>query len=1061
MNSLIRYFINRSFVVNLLSAMVILAGLVLGSMIKRDITPAFEFKSAFVTISLPGASATEVEKYLAYPVEQALQGLPHAKELETRAEQGKLRIQVFFNPSHDEMQESIEQIRSRVDGISWQLPEQSRDIKVEQNKVDSVFHMGIALEKLEEQNPKHRMLVKRLADDIRSVPGIIRVYEEMNAQNVYVKIRPEALSTYEISIAEIRQRLRSALNYSPIGRVDFDEKTFTVEVERPAEAIETFNNLTMRSNSTGNLLKLKDLAEVSLQIDEIKERHRYNGAPAINLYTRKDISADTIALKGTVQKVLDKFNESVSDGIKATIFIDTPKLIQAQLQTLTNNAIFGMILVLLILTLFFNWKVSLVTSFGIPIAYCGTLIAIYAFGISIDIISVVGMILVLGILVDDAIIIAERYIENLEKGLPAKDAAFEASRDLMIPVTGTILTTVFAFTPMVLIESEIAVIFYAVPVVIIVSLAMSWLESFFILPNHLYHFIKEKPKQSTTTKLFDRTQKTYKRVLSSVLSFRYLSVLGLIAFFAASVWLAQNKIQQEWWFGANRERIAVRVVLKENISLDHTEKFVQPIENYLMSLPKDKFKAVNTSVGEMWTRGRNYKGYRYARVSLHIADHITHPKSIKDEYTEKLRDYFKEYQAKHPEIESIKVGFERNDEDEKKNDMVTIDVSGHEDVNYLDLKKDITKIVKDNKFPLELVREANEFDEKWIFKPDSQKMAQHKMSQENITSQLRSYFVPHELMQIRMNGESKWIYTQVDREKVINQEELNKLSVLNSIDLPVPISSLGSWYKKQQLALIKHRDGKRFFAFDFSYEPSDTMNVVQAKAQASTIVSELQKLYPTYQVELKDADRAEASSRAWGVKVAILCIVLVMFTLALVLNSLSLPFLVGLPIPFGLMGIVWALYLHDMTMGIMALIGLVGTVGVSVNDSLIMVDQILKRGAKRGALERQDIIDGAASRLRAIILTTVTTLGGVSPMAYGIGGESGFTQPLAFSLGWGLFFSTFLTLFILPAFIEIRRDIGKLSRKLWSKITGKETKLQGVDPKEVIRPSIQDEFIEP
>ncbi len=1022
MNIIIQYFVQRSFVVNLISAFIIIAGFTLGSMIKRDTIPPFEFKMVNLGISLPGASATEVEKYLAYPVEEVLQGLPHAKEMETTSSDGRLSATIYFSAGHDLMNESVEMIRSRVNGIAWQLPESARDIVVEQNKVNEIFHMGIALEGFNETNVLHRRLAKKLANEIQAVPGIIRVSEQMNRQNIYVKINSEAIAKNEISIAEVRAKIREALSYAPIGKVDFDEQTFSVEVERPAEAISTFENLAIRGNNTGDILYLKDLAKISLEIDEIKEHHRYNGKPVINLYTRKDIVSDSIALKGKVTDVLSTFNKNLPEGLSASVFIDGPKFIETQLNTLKNNGIFGLILVLLILTLFFNWKVALAASFGIPIAYCGTLVALFLFGISIDIISVVGMILVLGILVDDAIIIAERYIENLEGGLRPKEAATESSRDLILPVTGTILTTVFAFTPMILIESEIAVVFYAIPIVIITSLAMSWFESFFILPNHMQHFIKNAPTSKGDSGLFEKTKKLYKRVLAGILRFRYVAVVFLVAFFVGSGWIAKNKIQQQFWFGASQERIAVKVTLKNSVSLANTEQVIKPIEDYLLGLPKDKFQAVATSIGQMWTHGRNYTGYRYAKVMLHINEDITHPSKIKREYTKQIKEHF---EANTPDsIEKIQVGHEMNDQDEKKQQQVSIDVTGNEDVEYLELKETILKKMQQEKHDLELVKEVNEFDEKWVFTPDTKKLAQHQMSLSNITSQLRSFFVPHELMQMRMNGEPKWIYTQVQRDKVVTKSELNKMSVLNSLGLTVPLQHLGSWSKKKQLARIQHKDGKRMFSFDLAFDPSDEMNITLAKQQAQQVVDTLTSEFPTYTVKLRDADRAEANSRAWAIKVALLCIALVMFTLALILGSLSLPLIVGLPIPFGLMGIVWALYLHDMPMGIMSLIGLIGTVGVSVNDSLIMVDQIMKRGRKQNGLTRDLIIEGAASRLRAIILTTVTTLGGVFPMAYGLGGESGFTEPLAFSLGWGLFFSTFLTLFALPAFMEIRRDIG-------------------------------------
>jgi multidrug efflux pump subunit AcrB len=1059
MKSLIHYFISRSFVVNVISAFFIIAGITLGSMIKRDTIPPFEFKSINVSINLPGATATEVEKYLAYPIEKALQGLPYSTELSTTSSSGRFEAQVFFSAGYDEIDESVEQIRGRITGISWQLPEQARDVVVEQRKVTEVFHMNIALEGFDETVPLHRQLAKKIIDQLQSIPGIVRVADEMNQQNVYIEMDPEAITRNEISIAEVRARIREALQYSPIGQVDFDERTYSVEVERPAEALETFNSLAIRGNSTGDVLYLKDLAKISLKIDEIKEHTRLNGQPVIKLWTFKDTTSDSITLKGEVVKVMDQFRSELppGEGLGIKILSDGPKFIQHQLNTLTYNGLFGMVLVLLILTLFFNWKVSLAASFGIPIAYCGTLIALYAFGISIDIISVVGMILVLGILVDDAIIIAERYIENLEIGMKPKEAAYAASSDLMLPVTGTVLTTIFAFTPMVLIESEIAMIFYAVPIVIITSLAMSWFESFFILPNHMQHFIKTVPKHTTETSFFLRTKRLYQSILGQILRFRYLAVLSLLVFFIVSGWVAKNKIQQQFWFSANRERISVKITLKESVSLAQTERVIKPIENYLMTLPKEAIQDVSASIGQMWTHGRNYQGYRYAKILLHINDELTHPGVVKREYTKKLKKYFKENRP--PEIEKLVVGHEMNEQDEKKKDMVTLEVIGNEDVDYLDLKNLIQSQIQEQKMDISLVKEVNDFDDKWVFSPDSKKLARHEMSLNQITSQLRSFFVPDELMQTRMNGESKWIYTQVRRDQAVTQAELNKLTVLNSRGLAVPLNTLGTWSRKKQLARIQHKDGKRQFTFDLAYEPSETMNVTKAKELGNQIVKALVTQFPTYSIELKDADRAEANSRAWALKVALLCIILVMFTLSLVLGSLTLPFIVGLPIPFGLMGIVWALYLHDMPMGIMSLIGLIGTVGVSVNDSLIMVDQIMKRGLKNGGLSRQHIIEGASSRLRAIILTTVTTLGGVFPMAYAIGGESGFTEPLAFSLGWGLFFSTFLTLFALPAFIEIRRDFGRGFGQLKKRFrfTASIPNKEGVDPlwddPKVVRPA--------
>ena len=212
MNKIIQFFINRSFVVNLISAFIILAGVLLGSMIKRDLLPPFEFKMVRVTANLPGASATEVEKYLTYPIENALQGLPNTKKIRSRASQGSLRIFVFFDAGYEDIDSSVEQIQNRIDAIRWKLPEQARDILVRQEKNDTVFHMGIALNNFVETNPEHRMLAKNLSDSIAAIPGIVESFLAMNrALEAHPELRPQIDSTFPLSEARAAyERLASS-----------------------------------------------------------------------------------------------------------------------------------------------------------------------------------------------------------------------------------------------------------------------------------------------------------------------------------------------------------------------------------------------------------------------------------------------------------------------------------------------------------------------------------------------------------------------------------------------------------------------------------------------------------------------------------------------------------------------------------------------------------------------------------------------------------------------------------------------------------------------------------
>lgn len=1028
MNALIQFFIRRSFVVNLISAFVVLAGITFGSMLKRDLTPPFEFKMVSVSASLPGASPSEVEKHLAFPVEQALKGISGIKKITSTATAGSYRLWARFPADHKDMDLAVETIRSRVDQVRWLLPQDTRDFVIRQEKVDKVFQIMLGLKNFEEFNTEHRLLARKLQDQIAEIPGIVQTSSSMHPQNVFVYLRPKDLRRHEISVAEVRNSIAQGLAFAPVGKVDFEDQSFAIEVKRPAEDIETLKRLTLRSNRTGQVLRLDDVADVKVDINEIKNAYRIDGAPSLKFFVQKDVTADSIKMRESILAIVGQFNETLPKPLEVIPVIDGGQFIAQQLSSLKGNALFGFTLVLLILTLFFNFKVSLVTSFGVPIAYCGTLATLYFLGISIDLISVVGMILVLGILVDDAIIIAERYMENLEKGFAPKDAAVESAKDLMIPVTGTILTTVFAFSPMVLIPSEIALVFYAVPVVIITSLAMSWLESFFILPNHLFHFIS-KPIDHSKRTLFPKVKKTYTALLRKAMAWRYPLLVGLAGFMAASIWVATNKIQQNFNFNVSLERITVRVQLKKESSLKDTLKAIEPIEEYLSSLPKEDIEHVVTDAGTIWMRGRRYDGNYYGKISAYINKNHKHPEAIKKKYGSIIKKAVEEFRT--DEMELLEVRTERRGDDERKKNMVTATFYGDESLSLKAIQEKAEVVLKKHpEYKLNLVRESKDYQTKWVFHPNLKTLAQHRLQPSDITRQLRSFFVPHELAQIRNHGETQWVYTQVKRDKRIDAKVLGQMTVLNSRGVAVPLRRLGDWKSSDELLKIQHTDGQRITALDFSFDPESGINIVQAMENSKKLAKKMVKENNRLSVKVENADEGEAERRAWALKVAVLCVILVLFTLALVLNSLTLPIIVGLPIPFGLMGIIWALYLHNLDMGMMALVGLIGTVGVSVNDSLIMVDQINKRGRVNGIIPRENIIDGAVSRLRAIMLTSITTIGGVFPMAYGIGGESGFTQPLAFSIGWGLFFSTFLTLFALPAFVEIRQDFSRLADKL-------------------------------
>jgi len=667
---------------------------------------------------------------------------------------------------------------------------------------------------------------------------------------------------------------------------------------------------------------------------------------------------------------------------------------------------------------------------GLPLAYFGTLIVLSYMGISIDLLSIIGMILVVGILVDDAIIVSDRYAENLKKGLTPDTAAFETVKSLIKPVTGTVFTTVVAFSPLILIDNELSYFLYSIPLIVIIALILSYLECFFILPNHLAHFVKkEAPKPKFD--IFKPLGELYEKTLKLGLRFRYVSLVFLTGFFALSIYIAAKKVQHKFDLNINAEKISVYLHLKKSSSLDDSVVSMKPVEDFLMSLPQDKIGDVVSSVGSIWDHGRERKGFRYIKISAYINKANRYPSKAKKSVLPEIKKFLKAYKMKNKNVEKLYANYEKEGDDKENKDLVTVKVKGAENVNFKELENEIVSKVQPLDIVSEFIENTGMYINTWEFIPSSQLLLRYGVSSKQLSSQLRSYFVQDRLDEVRINGENVVLYTEIEKEKKPKLAQLDAFEVQSSKGLSVPLKFLGQWHEKQTLREVKHYDGQRSLNLDFKFDEKKG-NVELAKQNIEKSLVSIKAKYPTYDISVKNSDENAKKQSAWAMQVALVCILAVLFVISLVLGSVSQALLVGLPIPFGVMGIVWALYLHDLPLGLMALVGLVGTIGVSVNASIVMVDHInqLKK-ENAGVFSQGQLIVGAASRLRPILLTTVTTLLGVFPMAYSFGGESGFTQPLAFSIGWGLSFSTLLTLVFLPALLLVLEDI----KSLWFKLS--------------------------
>jgi multidrug efflux pump subunit AcrB len=1021
MNRLIRFFVDRSFVVNLLSVGICAVGLFLFFSLKRDLIPRFEISMIRINATLLGASPRSMEKEVLFPIEESLRGMAEVKSMTSTAQSDSASLTLRLKPSVDQVDEVLEDVRARLETVKATLPDNIENLEASAVRADSVDLKGYAVTGIDSSRTKDRLWLKGLQEKLRQLPGVVRVDLSLDDRHLFLEFIPERLNYYGISLGQARQQILNYFRLTTLGYLDQGGEQIIVDVDKPVDQLPDIRRIPIKSLMGEQLVRLEDVAAIEIRTHRETTRHLWEGQPYVFMQVHKDLDSDALRLQKEVDAAVETYQANRPyEPVRVVEAFDSSALIDQQLRVLRDNGLYGFLLVVALLTLFVGFKTAMMTAIGLPIAYLGTVIVLYWLGMSINLISVIGMILVVGMLVDDAIIVAEKYSQNLERGLVPREAARDAAYSLIAPVSGTILTTIVAFLPILLIPSDVGEIFRSIPIVIIAALCLSWLECFFVLPNHLQHVVTQTSKHSTH--LLDRLAGPYRWTLNWALRLRYPAIVLIIGVTAGTVYFVKEHMQTNFNLRLGPKRLRVISVLDESASLVQTEARLKPLQDSLIELKKDFDLNLRTVIGRAWFDGKDLRGDQYAQIIIYDNRSQLEREDQPEALENRVRSLIDQHKSER--FDKLTLIVSRSGDQSVKENTATIYVSGDDRLGFADLTAQIESRVQEVEGFKEIFIDQDDLVANWRFAVKPEALSKYGLSTGDVADQISSIFAPVKVGQMRLGGEQMNIYTELSRKDRLAFGDLQTLTVLNSQNIEIPLNYLGSWRQTQTLKTIQHRDGRRIFQIDVKYDDNKT-DLTAFKAAVQDAVGPLEQEFPHFDLSVEAGDEAQDEARQWMINNVVTAVILILLVLSLTLGSLLQPLLVGSAIPLGMIGVIWALYFHGMDLGLMAMIGLLGVAGVAVNDALIMVYAInrLGRSLRDRQKRRAAILDGAVSRLRAILLTTITTLGGVFPMAYGWGGDSGFTAPLAFSMGWGILAATLATLFIIPIFLELLQDL--------------------------------------
>lgn len=1017
----------------LLTILVIGVGLFSLVNIQREAFPNVQYDIITVYTYFPGAAPSEVEKLITNPLEQEIKEVEGIKKMMSTSLEGLSGIIIQLDPDQTTQEEAKADIKDVIDRFK-DLPQEAEDPLVEaiESKIVPIVEVGVSGGKDAFDLKESARYIEK---EIEKLPGIARVDMRGDLDyEVRVEISARKLKTYQLSFMEVIRALQEQNVAIPGGTYSHIqnniEKDVIVRTDGQFSGVDDVKKTVIRANDIGKSILLEDVATVFMSIKEQQITHRVNGDPAIRLVVMKKEKADAITVIDRLKQLIDgkELNQKRIANVGVEYINDMSVFIRRRLGVLSGNLMVGLVLVILVLSLFLPFRVSLVAAVGIPFSFLGTMWFFDFNDVSLNLITMMGLIIVLGMLVDDAIVVTENAIRHMEEGNDPMDAAIKGTQEIWSAVFASVMTTVLAFFPMMIMTGIFGKFIKYIPVGVICALFISLLECYFVLPYHIGRWVSLKSvekKDKGFRKAFDdvwtKIINQYGKLLHTITRWRW-AVLGL--FFALIVISAINvskNMKVVLFPPEGIDQFLVKLKGPTGTSLEQTTELMKPLEKMVRELKKEELKNFVTSIGELRQRADEpgERGSHYGQIMVFLTPEPDRDRSA-TEIIEHMRNTYKP-------IDGIQVFFERINPGPPVGKPISVGVRGE---NYEEIMPLVNRIVEDLKKidgTKDITHNFSSGKDEMVVKVDQVEAAGVGLSTATIGRTVLAAFEGIIATSIRSLEDEIDIRVSLPESEKKGREGIGNLQVLNSFGRLVSLNTVAEFKKEKGVEYYSHVDNQRQVDVNGDVDVGkvsalEVSNMIRQKE------AEYKKEFPNLSLDFGGEDEDTQESLQSLGRAFILALILIYFLLILTFQSFIWPIIIILVIPIGVVSVVWALFLHGEPLSFMGLLGIVALAGVVVNNSIVFVDFVIRERGK-GMEKRDSIIQAGKMRLRPIFLTTFTTVCGILPTAYGIGGLDPFIVPIALSLGWGILIGAILSSLFLPAFVTIFDDIQGLGSK--------------------------------
>ena len=1036
MSRVITWFVDNPVAANLMMAVIVVAGLLTLFSIRQEEFPAIDTEMVMISVAYLGASPEEVEEAVCVRIEEALEGTPGIDRIVSTAVEGTCGIYVELLEGTDGNW-ALSEIESKVNGITT-FPEETEkpvvSYLVVQHDVLRIALSGDA----EERTLK--VLAQEMRDDIAALPGVSQVsVNYTRPYEISIEISEQMLRRHGLSFDQVAAAVRNSSLDLPGGSVKTEGGEILLRSKGQAYRGDEFESIVVLTHTDGTSVTLGEVADVRDGFRDDDVRAYFDGRPAVMVQVNRVGDEDILDIAEVVRPYVAEARKRMPEGIQLTVWSDEAESLRGRVDALLRTAGGGLVLVLIVLALILRFRLALWVGAGIPIALLGAIMLFPVFDFAISTLAVMSFILVLGIVVDDAIIVGERVYAQEQMGVGGREAAIKGTTEVAVPVIFGVLTTVAAFGPLVFVPGRMGQIFAVLGGTVILCLLMSLVEAQLILPAHLAHRRRERDRDGNRwTRIQDVVsgglesfvKYRYRPALERVLEWRYLSVaVGVAVMILTAALFASGRVVFQFFPGVEGDRIFATLTLPQGTPLAHTQAAVRQLEASALAA-RDQLEAETgergivqhtlSSIGKQVTRGGQRPGQ--AAGGTHLAQVVLElsPWSERDVKTREVRERWRELTG--PVADAVELKFEAFSM--HAGNAIGIQLASEDSDALLAAAADLREALAGYDGVVDIADSfrAGKQEVRLELLPDAKPLG---VTQNDLARQVRTAFYGVEVQRIQRGQDDVRVMLRYPEAERRSLDSLENMRIRASDGTEIPFAAVARAELGRGFASIRRTDGRRVVTVTADV---DRDRVVPEEVLASLHAGPLREIlgrYPSvsYSLEGEQRERGKAmSGLARGFAIALLVIY---GLLAIPLRSYTQPLIIMAAIPFGTVGAVLGHFIMGFDLVFFSMLGMVALSGVVVNDSLLLVS-FINREREAGRPLGEAVRVAGMARFRPIFLTSATTFMGLLPLIFNVSEATFLAVPIGISLAFGVLMATAITLFLVPCGYLILDDMERL-----------------------------------